>query len=110
MVMGLKNSDARPLGVDLREGYTKIRRWYQANVDIAPFGEYGAQSRELISGLKATNELSENELKTVLWEVIAGLLEWGYHGSDGKYKMGAYAHVAIAASDGSRSSARPSMH
>ena len=108
--MGLKSSDARPLGVDLREGYTKIKRWYQANVDMAPFGEYGTQSRALISDLKATNELSEDELKTVLWEVIAGLLEWGYHGSDGKYKMGAYAHVAVASSDESRTSARPSMH
>ena len=110
MAMGLKNSDARPFGIDLPTSYTKIRRWYQANIDMVPFGEYGAQSRKLIIALKSTPELSEEELKTVFWEIIAGLLEWGYHGSDGNYKMGAYAHVALDSSNQPRRFAKSKIH
>jgi len=97
--MGLKHSDPLPFGIDLQTGYSKIRHWYQTNIDMIPLGGYGAQSRELISALKSTDQISAKEIRIVLWEVIAGLLEWGYHASDGSYKMGAYAHVAIRSSE-----------
>jgi hypothetical protein len=98
--MGLKKHDAQPFGIDLKTSYSNIKYWYQTNIDLAPYGEYGANSRDLISRLKSPTDLSSEEIKMILWEVVAGLLEWGYHGSDGHYKMGAYAHVAIQCSIG----------
>ena len=108
--MGLNKSDARPHGVDLKTNYLRIKNWYQANIDMAPRGEYGNKSRELITCLKSPSNLSSEEMKIVFWEVLAGLLEWGYHGSDGNYKMGAYAQIGIDESIKSKSAKNLIVH
>ncbi|MBC7344004.1 MAG: hypothetical protein H5U03_00960 [Clostridia bacterium] len=110
--MGLHPNDPKPVRITIREAYTKIRQWYQANVtrfvnspaeettvggitlkiDIAV---HARASLDLIENLPEEQVLSDIEIRAVLAEVIAGKLEWGYHRSDGAYKMGAYAHAAL---------------
>lgn len=93
--MGLRISDAIPLDIDSKTAYLKIRSWYQANINSAPSNNYGTKSRTLIKGLKPGHKVCPGEISMVMREVITGLLEWGYHASDGEYKMAAYAHFVL---------------
>lgn len=92
--MGLPNDDPVPTEITLRDAYSKIREWYQGHAgrDSNPHAE---ASLPLIDALPAADQLSELEIRAVLAEVIMGKLEWGYHQSDGEYKMAAYAHSAL---------------
>jgi len=97
--MGLSPNDKKPVNIALKEAYSKIRKWYQANIDMARSGndDYGNRSAALIEALPQANMLSDLEIRAILGEVIYGNLEWAYHKDDGDYKMAAYAHGALEA-------------
>ena len=110
--MGLAPDDPKPARITIREAYTKIKQWYQANAaqfsDSPPeeiraggvtiardFGSHAKACLDLVENLPEEQTLSDLEIRAVLAEVIAGKLEWAYHQSDGAYKMAAYAHAAL---------------
>lgn len=95
--MGLSPSDAKPENISIADAYSAIRLWYQNHVtDVERRGDdYGRRSAKLIRNLPPVSQLSDLEQRAVFREVIARLLEWGYHESDGRFKMGAYAHAAL---------------
>ncbi|HKZ78456.1 MAG TPA: hypothetical protein VI750_05925 [Pyrinomonadaceae bacterium] len=95
--MGLSDDDPQPTSISLRDAYAKIRVWYRANKSRCRVqdGDYVQRSFALIDKLPGSEALSELELRAVLGEVIYGNLEWGYHESDGKFKIAAYAHAAL---------------
>ena len=97
--MGLSNDDRIPCNISLNDAYTRIKEWYQNNIDIANYtkldSEYRNSSIKLIKNLPELNIISELEMRAILSEIICGKLERGYHKDDGTYKMGAYAHGAL---------------
>jgi len=110
--MGLDPKDPKPTRITIREAYSKIREWYQANtarfigslpeeirvggfVIRRDYSTSAKNSLDLVHNLPDEEKLSDLEIRAVLAEVIAGKLEWAYHQSDGTYKMGAYAHAAL---------------
>ena len=97
--MGLSPNDKKPANISLKEAYSKIRKWYQANIDMARRrkDDYGNRSAALIEALPQANMLTDLEIRAILGEVIYGNLEWAYHKDDGDYKMAAYAHGALEA-------------
>lgn len=97
--MGLLPSDAKPQNISSADAYSAIRAWYQHHVNNIPNrnSDYGRRSADLIKHLPPAAQVSDLEQRAVFREVIARLLEWGYHESDGKFKMGAYAHAALEA-------------
>jgi hypothetical protein len=97
--MGLSSSDAKPQNISVADAYSAIRTWYQNHVAkvAGRTGDYSRRSVELIKHLPPGSQLSELEQRAVLREVICALLEWGYHESDGKFKMAAYAVAALQA-------------
>ena len=99
--MGLDPNDKKPKDVSLAQAYEQIRQWYSKNLPLLRerMGErdYGKRSEALIKVLPPATELTDLEIRAVLGEVICGNLEWGYHETDGQYKMGAYAHGALEA-------------
>ena len=104
MFMGLYLLDKKPHGISIQEAYSSIRSWYQAYSEELASRRvdhtYAQKSIALIRALPEGIQLSDIEMKAVFFEVICGLLEWGYHESDGRYKMAAYAHAAIEAHGG----------
>jgi hypothetical protein len=94
--MGLDTNDPKPTGIALRDAYDKIRSWYQSNAHTKD-SPHAQPANQFIQALPPANQLSDLEIRTVLSEVILGQLEWGYHESDGQYKMAAYAHAALDA-------------
>ena len=97
--MGLQPDDLKPFGISLSDAYANVRTWYSAQLQtLAERGDaYGQQSTELIQHLPPSGFISELEIRAVLGEVLYGYLEWGYHHSDGHFKMAAYAHAALNA-------------
>lgn len=95
--MAPANGDRIPTSISMSEAYSKIREWYQRNVQrvIDRGDEYGRQSAALINALPATSATTDLEKQAIFGEVIASLLEWAYHESDGEYKMYAYAKGAL---------------
>jgi hypothetical protein len=91
--------DAKPIGISLEDGYSRIREWYQSNIQtaIARGDDYGTRSANLIRALPAADATSDLEKRAIFQEVISGLLEWAYHESDGAFKMYAYAKAAVEA-------------
>jgi hypothetical protein len=99
--MGLNSSDALPTDISFEDAYAAIRSWYQANVDRFASdperGHFPARSKAYIESLPSPSEAAPSVIRQVLRHVIAGDLEWGYHESDGQFKMAAYAHAAFDA-------------
>jgi hypothetical protein len=95
--MGLEPEDPLPDGISLRDAYAAVRSWYQANVDQADeqVARYAAAAKPYIEALPSADAASEDQMKDCLRRVIASDLEWGYHSSDGSYKMAAYAFAAF---------------
>lgn len=95
--MGLSEEDKLPTGIELRDAYTKIRNWYQANINLLEESkdEYSEISRNLILSMPEPSTATELEMRAVMGEIIYGKLEWAYHESDGQYNMAAYAHEAV---------------
>lgn len=97
--MGLNADDKKPIGMSLVETYENIRRWYSSSVPLlhekTGGDDYARKSVALIHALPPVSRISDLEIRAVLAEVIYGNLEWGYHQSDGNYKMAAYAHAAL---------------
>ena len=93
--MGLSANDRYKGNISLQHAYSKIKMWYSANrkLNLASDANYRAASDALIDVLPETP--SELEIRAVLEQVIRGNLEWGFHMSDGQYKMAAYAIGAI---------------
>ena len=52
-------------------------------------------SENLIKNFPKASKATSLEMKAVLCEIFCGNLEWGYHESDGEYKMAAYAVASI---------------
>ncbi len=100
--MALHPQDARPKKISLRDAYEKISTWYQAHsrelLSQPPSGrdfrQYIQASLPLVDMLSPSDQMSDLEIRAVLLEVMNGGLEWGYHQSDGMYKMAAYADAA----------------
>lgn len=99
--MTLDTDDQLPEGISLKDAYAAVRAWYQANVDrLATEGQHGsypAAAKAYVESLPAPDDASESVMRDCLREVLSGELEFGYHDSDGKYKMAAYAHAAFDA-------------
>lgn len=97
--MGLSPNDLKPAGISLEDAYSEIRKWYQSNITTAlkRGDNYGKNSAELIKRLPPVRTMTKLELKAIMGEVIYGYFEWGYHSSNGKFKMAAYAHAALEA-------------
>jgi hypothetical protein len=99
--MGLNSDDPMPEGITFNDAYAAIRTWYQANVDRYAAdehaGAYAAAAKQYVNTLPPATSASEDEMRDCLRRVIAADLEWGYHCSDGSYKMAAYAHAAFEA-------------
>jgi hypothetical protein len=95
--MGLSQSDKKPVCISLEKAYSKIRKWYKANIDMVRSrnDDYGDRSVMLIEALPEANMLTDLEIRAVLGEVIYGRLEWAYHQDDGDFKMAAYSHAAL---------------
>lgn len=95
--MGLSPSDKLPKDIALSDAYAAIRSWYRTHIAEAEQrgDEYGRRSAELIRRLPEVSRNSDLEQRAIMHEVIAGLLEWAYHQSDGQFKMAAYAHAAL---------------
>jgi hypothetical protein len=110
--MGLAPDDPKPTQITIREAYTRIREWYQANTSrfinhsaekvevgdktiVRDVNSHARTCLELVEILPDQRDLSDIEIRAVLAEVIGGKLEWAYHQLDGSYKMGAYAHAAL---------------
>jgi hypothetical protein len=81
----------------LVEAYARIRDWYTRHGDEIPAHDpsYGQRAAALIRALPPPGEISDLEIRAVFEEVLAGLLEWGYVRSDGRFEMGAYAKGAL---------------
>lgn len=70
----------------LREVYARLRDWYQANardlLDRAPPGSKRAEairkSLPAINGLPPADELTDLEVRVVLFQVTSGVLNWSY--------------------------------
>lgn len=82
-----------PPSITLRQAYTRVWRWYRENVsrlDATNTGEeYKERSRRLIEHLPEPESATELEMRAVMAEVIAGLLEWDYR------ETGVYARDAV---------------
>lgn len=105
--MGLDTEDRLPVGISLEDAYAAVRKWYQANTDRLMsderLGSHAAASKPYVDSLPPPDRASPDEMRDCLTRVIARDLEWGYHESDGSYKMAAYAHAVLDASDESQS-------
>jgi hypothetical protein len=99
--MGLNLDDPMPEGITFRDAYTAILGWYQANVGRYAAderaGDHAAAAKQYVDALPPAASASEDEMRDCFRRVIAGDLEWGYHCSDGRYKMAAYAEAAFDA-------------
>jgi hypothetical protein len=97
--VGLASDDAKPDGITVEEAYGKIRSWYQANVDRyeadGSQGSHAQEAKAYINSLPPSETADRGEMKDTLFRVLCRDLEWGYHESDGDYKMAAYAHAAF---------------
>lgn len=95
--MGLSSDDKKPFGITMEEAYTKIREWYQRNIDLATArgDDYGKRSAELIKHLPKVEDLTILEIKAIFGEVVYGLFEWAYHKDDGHFKMASYVLGAL---------------
>jgi hypothetical protein len=98
--MGLAPDDRLPEGISIRDAYAAIRIWYQANVDLYAVdpqrGDYVVESKAYIESLPPPEQWTREAMEDTLQRVLSRDLEWGYHESDGKFKMAAYAHAAFA--------------
>lgn len=97
--MGLNADDKMPIGMSLIDAYKSVRRWYSGSIPLLREkmggSDYAKKSEALIHALPPASQLSELEIRAVLGEVIYGNLEWGFHQTDGNYKMSAYAFAAL---------------
>jgi hypothetical protein len=94
--MAPSSDDSLP-EIGLTEAYARIRDWYTEHDDDTPGHDpsYQKRSAALIRALPSPEAISELEIRAVFEEVLAGLLEWGYVESDGRYEMAAYAKGAL---------------
>jgi len=95
--MGLSSDDQKPDNITLHDAYESVRDWYRTNKAKCRASDqnYVKKSFDLIDRLPPASNISELEIRAVLGEVIYGNLEWGYHESDGDFKMAAYAEAAL---------------
>jgi hypothetical protein len=98
--MSLDSDDELPNGISLSDAYAAIRAWYQSNVDRFAAdpdrGRYPQASKPYITSMPSPENATREQMVDAFRRVIAAALEGGYHKSDGRYKMAAY---AIAASN-----------
>ena len=99
--VGLNENDARPEGISVRDAYAAVRVWYQGNVDRFAEdprrGRYAAEAKAYIQALPAPDEATLAQMQNTLRRVLSSDIEWGYHETDGQYKMAAYAFAAFEA-------------
>ena len=101
--MGLDSDDRLPEGISFRDAYSAVRTWYQSNLEQLKADErsesHAKAASAYIESLAPPAEASEVEMKDCLRRVLCRDLEFGYHESDGAYKMAAYAHAAFKTAD-----------
>ena len=99
--MGLNKDDPRPNGIALGDAYAAVRSWYQANVARAAAdpdrGASAGAAKSYVASMPTPDVATREEMVDAFRRIIAGELEWGYHSSDGEYKMAAYAWAACDA-------------
>jgi len=95
--MRLFINDKIPSDISLKDAYSKIRKWYKANIGQieSKNDEFSIPSAALINALPPANKISDLEIMAIFADILYGNLEWAYHENDGEYKMGAYAHGAM---------------
>jgi hypothetical protein len=95
--VGLSDSDPKPYEASSIESYDAIRSWYQANLDRFASDPVHANHikdcRDYVEALQPGSKASEQQIDDLFHQVVMGVLECGYHQSDGHYKMAAYAEV-----------------
>jgi hypothetical protein len=91
--MALNPEDPIPTGISAADSYSRIRDWYQANVERIQSrdGDYAKKSVAYIRAMSVSP--TSEQMQDTFKQVLTGLLEWAYHESDGKYKMAAYARA-----------------
>jgi hypothetical protein len=101
LALGLYEDDLQPAGISFEDAYGAIRAWYQGHVDGAAQdpqrGHHAVASKAYIESLAPPDQASRGDIEDTLRRVLSADLEWGYHESDGQYKMAAYAHAAFDA-------------
>jgi hypothetical protein len=99
--MSLNADDPLPMGISLMDAYAAIRSWYQANIDRLAAdpnrGVYPKAATPYVRAMPARELVTDDEILDTFRRVLAGSLEFGYHASDGSYKMAAYALAASKA-------------
>lgn len=94
--MDLEKSE-QPDGIRPVDAYRAVRAWY---LHALPEFEgsrkdgYGREAAAYVRCLPSADHARDLEIWHAFQEVITGLLEWGYHQSDGKFTMADYAHAA----------------
>jgi len=91
--MALNPGDPRPTGLSERERYRKIWTWYRGNASklASRTDDYAKRSSDYVRQLADPASATPAQIADAFKQVQTGLLEWGYHESDGQYKMAAYA-------------------
>ena len=104
--MGLTKEEQEkvPDGLSLKEYYERIYSWHLKNKNRI-FTKYPGRNRddpyiqcylELMEIIPKSNLASPEDIAFVCREVIAGLMEWGYHEEDENgIKIAAYAHHVL---------------
>ncbi len=85
--------------MELRTAYGRIYDWFRRNVSSLEEQEesdYKTSSLNLVQHLPPPDQATDLEMRAVLAEVVGGLFECGYSGSDGHHKMFEYAHAATS--------------
>jgi hypothetical protein len=90
--VALNPDDPTPEQVSAKAAYAAARIWFQSNKERFPCSD---KARLLIDLLPEPEDAWDSDMKAVFMEIVRGLLEFGYHESDGSYKIGAYAHAGL---------------
>lgn len=91
--------------VSLADAYGQIYRWYSADTSLVllnqrPESDYRERSRRLIANLPEPGRASDAEMRAVMQEVRAGLLEWAYQQRSGDRMNGEIAGEVLEATGG----------
>ena len=97
--MSAASEDPRLASLSIKGAYAAIRAWYQADVDRCAsdpqLRPHALASKGYVESLPPPEQATQAEIEDTLRRVLSGDLEWGYHKSDGHFKMAAYAHAGF---------------
>src|SRR5438309_12027973 len=97
--MSAASEDPRLATMSSRDAYATIRAWYQANVEMCAadpqLRPHALASKGYVESLPPPEQATQAGIEDTLRRVLSGDREWGYHKSDGDFKMAAYAHAGF---------------